>query len=65
MEGEIIPRGVVLDRAKRALEAGHPPETSNPWAPGTAAGRMFTAEYLAARILRQAGERQRQNDPRA
>jgi hypothetical protein len=57
MDGEIIPRGVVLDRAKRALEAGQPLETSNPWAPGTAAGRMFTAEYLAARVLRQAEER--------
>lgn len=59
MDGEIIPRGVVVDRARRAVEAGQTPEALSPWPVGTAAGQMFVAEFHAARALRKASERQR------
>lgn len=59
MDGEIIPRGIVLDRAKRAVESGSALEAASPWPVGTAAGQMFVAEFHAERALRQASERQR------
>ena len=58
MDGDIIPRSIVLERAKRAAESGQPlvPQ-SFPWPVGTAAGQLFHAEVLAQQALRAASRR--------
>ena len=53
----IVPRGLILDRARRAVESGQPAHHFNAWPPGSAAGQEFlrTVEFL--RVEREASRR--------
>lgn len=53
----IVPRTLIVDRARRAVESGQPAHMFNAWPVGTAAGQAFLAEYLAQQALQQASRR--------
>lgn len=57
MDGDIIPRTLIVDRARRAVESGQPIHQFNAWPVGTAAGRAFIAEVLAQQAMQQASRR--------
>lgn len=57
MDGPIIPRSLIVDRARRAVESGQPAHQFNAWPPGTAAGQAFIAEVLAQQAMQQASRR--------
>lgn len=57
MDGEVIPRTLIVDRARRAVESGQPIHQFNAWPVGTAAGQAFIAEVLAQQALQQAARR--------
>lgn len=60
MDGQIIPLGLVREKAEEAAQRQDCPYVSPPWPIGTAAGQLFVQELHAAKALAQASERLRQ-----
>lgn len=60
MDGQIIPLGLVREKAEKAAQRQDCPYVSSPWPIGTAAGQLFVQEFHAARALARASERQRE-----
>lgn len=59
MDGQIIPLGLVREKAAKAAERSDCPNAYSPWPVGTAAGQMYVREFHAARAMRNARERQK------
>lgn len=57
MDGEIIPRSLILDRARRAVASGQPSHQFQAWPIGTAAGREFERQLQHQQALRDAARR--------
>jgi len=57
MAEPIVPRSIVLDRARRALDSGQPLHQFQAWPVGTAAGQLFQREVQHLQALREAERR--------
>ncbi|MBV7457339.1 hypothetical protein KW843_22855 [Acidovorax sp. sif1233] len=57
MTEPIVPRSIVLDRARLALESGQPIHQFQAWPIGTAAGQLFQRELQHLQALREAQRR--------
>lgn len=63
MPEPIIPRSIVLDKARQAVNAGHTLERATPWPPGSAAGQLFQREFFAQQAFRAAELRRKGEGP--
>ncbi len=57
MSEPIVPRSLVHDQARRAVESGQPIHHFEAWPIGTAAGQLFQQEVRHLLNLREASER--------
>jgi len=53
----IVPRSLILERARQAVESKQPPHLFNAWPVGTAAGQAFVREVQAQQALKRAAQR--------
>jgi hypothetical protein len=54
MAEPIVPRSLVLDRARTAVESGQPTHHFQPWPIGSAAGQLFLREVERLQAVRAA-----------